>query len=251
ARLAAVIWLFFLISPCVQGIKTSCELRREGKSGELICQFSENIGRTKHDFVVQRYDLNTSETPEEVVFCTWITTGLNCITQEGYSMDEAVTSIVFVKMPHLMERMSGRYVCQVVGSDDDDEELCTFIYEADVAQAHFSSEPPEEDVTTPSPPPSIVAHGDKKRVADLTDENVRTWVIVLTVLVAAVVIWAAIITETILWTKGRKSLPLYRRLKECLTKVTRKGMEEPTGKDVEMFFTTGEKSEESTSLLGG
>ncbi|KAK7440942.1 hypothetical protein BaRGS_00040592 [Batillaria attramentaria] len=76
-----------------------------GQSGLLACEFSENIARTRHGFVVLRYDVHAANTPE------------------GYVFDKQVSKVLFVAIPKLTQDLEGRYVCQVIGNDDSDDEF--------------------------------------------------------------------------------------------------------------------------------
>ncbi|KAK7446762.1 hypothetical protein BaRGS_00040242, partial [Batillaria attramentaria] len=94
-------------------VSTSCRIKTMGQSGLLACEFSENIARTRHGFVVLRYDLHAANTPE------------------GYVFDKQVSKVLFVAIPKLTHDLEGRYVCQVIGNDDSDDEI--------FRRAHFYS----------------------------------------------------------------------------------------------------------------
>ncbi|KAK7475717.1 hypothetical protein BaRGS_00033039, partial [Batillaria attramentaria] len=89
--------LFFLLAVVVyasNGITSSCtfeEHQQQQPSGSLTCMFSENIAQSKHDFVVERYNL----------------------TQDG-------------EVPVITRHHEGRYRCHVIGSDYPDVEPCTY-----------------------------------------------------------------------------------------------------------------------------
>ncbi|KAK7475714.1 hypothetical protein BaRGS_00033036, partial [Batillaria attramentaria] len=100
-------------------IKTSCRIRIMGQSAQMICEFSENIAQTRHGVGVYRYDLKeTNSSPEEILQCVWLSSSLECISQDSYHVDKQASSVLLVDIPTLDRRMEGRYVCLLIGEDE-------------------------------------------------------------------------------------------------------------------------------------
>ncbi|KAK7446763.1 hypothetical protein BaRGS_00040243 [Batillaria attramentaria] len=119
------------------GIKTSCSIITRRESGDLICWFSENIAESQHSFVVHRYNVDHTETTP-VVHCTWIAQGLACTSESGYVFNKEVSAIALIEIPHLTKHVEGKYVCQVVGNDNTDDEVCEYQYTDETVACHSS-----------------------------------------------------------------------------------------------------------------
>ncbi|KAK7455336.1 hypothetical protein BaRGS_00039502 [Batillaria attramentaria] len=81
----------------ITGDKTSCTLERiEGtNAGKLTCTFTEDIGQSKHNFNVLRYDLDINDVEPETVFaCYWLKTERKGAESSTADQQSTITALV-------------------------------------------------------------------------------------------------------------------------------------------------------------
>ncbi|KAK7483803.1 hypothetical protein BaRGS_00024911, partial [Batillaria attramentaria] len=92
----------------------------KGGQGTVTCYFNRDIGETREDFVIQKYD--SKGKPEGMVLnCYWLEPhGLpSCDIMPGYDFDKQVTDKVTLVIREATEDAVGTYVCQVVPAEHD------------------------------------------------------------------------------------------------------------------------------------
>ncbi|KAK7462048.1 hypothetical protein BaRGS_00038537 [Batillaria attramentaria] len=105
------------------GVSSSCAATNNGSTGRVGCTFSVDIDKSKHNFLIQRYDLNIGGEPDDVLACTWTSEGLTCDVKSTYQFDYKVSSKVVLEIPRLTENHEGMYLCAVLPQSGDNKNV--------------------------------------------------------------------------------------------------------------------------------
>ncbi|KAK7462045.1 hypothetical protein BaRGS_00038534, partial [Batillaria attramentaria] len=115
--------------PTTEAIDSTCNLSQYGSSGNLVCEFSEDIG--KHSFGVLWYPRGIkNKTGHEIILdCTWLQHGLDCTrSSENFQFDNKVSNSITLKISELDGNNDGRYECVLIPTNGGEYSPCYYSY---------------------------------------------------------------------------------------------------------------------------